>query len=96
MVITLGEAGCVIADSSGGRALAAMPVRAVDTTAAGDCFTGAFAVAIAEDRSADEAAIFASAAAAISVTRLGAQPSLPKRAEVEQLIEQYRSLPIKR
>jgi ribokinase len=95
VVITLGEAGCVLADGSGVRAEAAIPVEAIDTTAAGDCFTGAFAVAIAEGRSADESAHFASAAAAISVTRLGAQPSLPARTEVDKLVAKYRSLPIK-
>jgi len=96
VVITLGEAGCVLADRDGVRAIHAIPVRAIDSTAAGDCFTGAFAVAIAEGSSADDAALFASAAAAISVTRIGAQPSLPDRAEVTQLLERYRSLPIQR
>lgn len=82
VVITLGEEGCVLADASGVRLVPAVPVKAVDTTAAGDCFTGALAVALAENRSLHEAAQFAAQAAAISVTRPGAQPSLPTRTEV--------------
>ena len=83
MVITLGALGCVIADSQGARAIAAVPAKAIDTTAAGDCFTGALAVGLAEGLSLDDAARFAGRAAALSVTRLGAQPSLPTRAEVD-------------
>ena len=66
----------------------AFPVKAVDTTAAGDGFVGALAVALGEGRSlpAPGPAHFASAAAAISVTRTGAQPSLPTRAEVEDFL----------
>lgn len=83
VVITLGAEGCVLADAAGVRRLSAPVVSAVDTTAAGDCFTGALAVALAEGRSLDAAALFASRAASISVTRPGAQPSLPSRAEVD-------------
>jgi ribokinase len=60
-----------------------VPVTAVDTTAAGDAFNGAFAVALSEGRSPVEAAEFAAAAAAISVTRRGAQPSMPMRGEID-------------
>ena len=83
VVITLGAEGCILADAAGSRHLAAMAVKAVDTTAAGDCFTGALAVASAEGRSLDDAALFAAQAASISVTRTGAQPSLPTRREVD-------------
>ena len=83
VIITLGAEGCVLADATGVRHIPAIPVTAVDTTAAGDCFTGALAVALAEGRSPDAAAGFAAAAAAISVTRSGAQPSLPFRSEVD-------------
>jgi ribokinase len=58
-------------------------VTAVDSTAAGDAFNGAFAVALCEGKSITAAAIWANRAAAISVTRPGAQPSLPRRAEIE-------------
>jgi ribokinase len=61
----------------------AFPVEAVDTVGAGDCFNGAFAVALLEGNDPWTAARFASAAAAISVTRRGAQASMPSRAEVD-------------
>jgi ribokinase len=83
VVITLGADGCVVADATGVRRVSAFAVQAVDTTAAGDCFTGAIAVALAEGRSLDDAARFASLAASLSVTRSGAQPSLPTRSEVD-------------
>ena len=60
-------------------------VKAVDTTAAGDVFNGALAVALAKQQPLTEAVRFANAAAAISVTRLGAQPSAPKRKEIKKL-----------
>ena len=83
-VITLGAAGCLVA---GDRAehCPAVSVQVVDTTAAGDAFTGALAVALAEGRSLTDAARFANRAAALAVTRAGAQPSLPTRAEIESL-----------
>jgi ribokinase len=59
-------------------------VTAVDTTAAGDAFNGAFAVGLSEGRDPVDAARFAAMAAAISVTRRGAQPSMPTRAEIDQ------------
>jgi ribokinase len=61
-------------------------VDAVDTTAAGDVFNGALAVALAGGAVLVEATRFANAAAALSVTKLGAQPSAPARAEVDELI----------
>ena len=61
-------------------------MNAVDATAAGDTFGGALGVALAEGRSMDEAIRFANAAAALSVTRLGAQASMPERREVEALL----------
>ena len=63
-------------------------VQAVDTTAAGDCFNAAFAVALTRNQPPAEAARYAAAAAAISVTRVGAQPSLPTGAEVEAFLSQ--------
>lgn len=65
----------------------AFPVQAVDTVAAGDCFNGAFAVALMEGRDPWEAARFAAAAAAICVTRRGAQEAMPGRAEVDALMQ---------
>ncbi len=64
-------------------------VQAVDTVAAGDCFNGAFAVALLEDKDPWAAARFANAAAAIAVTRRGAQASMPSRADVDAFLAQH-------
>jgi ribokinase len=80
--ITLGPEGCLVV-SDRLEHIAAVKVEAVDTTAAGDAFNGALAVALAEGRSLTDAARWANRAAAIAVTRRGAQPSLPTRDEVE-------------
>jgi ribokinase len=64
-------------------------VEAVNTVGAGDCFNGAFAVALLENKDPWEAARFASAAAAISVTRTGAQESMPTRAQVDAFLIQH-------
>jgi ribokinase len=86
VIITLGARGLYLANSTGGEWLSAHRVTPVDTTAAGDVFTGALAVALGEHRSLVDSCRFASAAAAISVTRHGAQPSAPYRSEVEALL----------
>lgn len=70
----------------------ALKVQPVDSTAAGDVFNGAFAVGLMQGKSPFESANFATAAAAITVTRAGAQPSLPTFFEVEELLEQARLL----
>ena len=64
----------------------AYSVDVVDTTAAGDAFNGALAVALAEGQPVDEAVAFANAAGALATTRAGAQPSLAWREEMERLI----------
>ena len=86
VVITLGDRG-VYASSEGFEGLVpAFKVVPVDTTAAGDVFNGALAVALAEKRPLPDALRFAQAAAAISVTRPGAQPSAPTRAEIDAFL----------
>jgi len=86
VIVTLGEKGCY-AEGEGFRGFVpAFDVRPVDTTAAGDVFNGALAVALAEKQELGAALRFASAAAALSVTRLGAQPSAPHRAEIERFL----------
>jgi ribokinase len=89
VVLKRGAEGAFVAISDG-RAewVHAFPVEAIDTVGAGDCFNGAFAVALMEGRDPWSAARFASAAAAISVTRRGAQESMPTRTEVEQFLSQ--------
>lgn len=77
------QGSCVAEAGSDSFLVPAFHVEAVDTVGAGDCFNGAFAVALLEGEDARSAARFASAAAAISVTRRGAQASMPTRADIE-------------
>lgn len=87
VILKRGAQGSYVARSNGeARWVPAFQVDAVDTVAAGDCFNGAFAVALREGLDPWAAARFASAAAAISVTRHGAQDSMPTRAEVDQFL----------
>jgi ribokinase len=86
VVMKLGSMGVVIADTKSCRRFPSFPVEPVDTTAAGDTWNGAFAVALAENKPIAEAARFANAAGALSVTRHGAQSSIPDRAAVERLL----------
>ncbi len=86
VVLKMGHLGVVIANGEGVQRVAGFAVDAVDTTAAGDTFNGAFAVALAEGRPVKEAARFANAAAALSVTRHGAQSSIPRRTEVDAFL----------
>ncbi|GAA3396708.1 ribokinase [Streptomyces roseoviridis] len=84
VVVTLGAAGCLYAARGADPVTVPTPrVRAVDTTAAGDTFVGALAVALAEGRPAPEALAWASAAAALSVQREGASTSMPYRTEID-------------
>jgi len=85
VVITLGHKGAYLHNDSIARLIPAPFVTATDTTAAGDCFNGALAVALAEAQSLEQAVAFACKAASISVTRMGAQASLPYRKEVNEV-----------
>jgi len=87
VVLKRGAEGAYVA-TAGGKAAWVRPfqVQAIDTVGAGDCFNGAFAVALLEGNDPWAAARFASAAAAISVTRHGAQASMPSRDEVEAFL----------
>ena len=86
VLLKLGEHGAYLQDGSGGRLFEGFRVHAVDATAAGDTFGGALGVALAEGRPIHEAIPFANAAAALSVTRLGAQASMPERRDVDALL----------
>lgn len=86
-IVTLGAQGCVVASDEHSGHLPALSVEAVDTTAAGDVFNGALAVALAESAPLQEAICFASAAAALSVGTLGAQPSAPNRNAIERTLK---------
>ena len=88
VILKLGARGCYVARSDGmRRRWPAYSVRAVDTTAAGDAFNGALAVRLLRDQDPLRAVEWASAVAAISVTRPGAQPSMPTAEEVEHFLE---------
>jgi ribokinase len=82
IVVTLGAQGVRIYNAKGRTDIPAVKVEPVDTVGAGDCFTAWLAVGIAEGLTVEESVKQAVKAAAISVTRQGAQPSMPKRAEV--------------
>lgn len=88
LVVTLGSRGCIFSTANTNEKIhiPARLVKAVDTTAAGDCFVGALTVGLCEGMAMIAAIEFANDAAAISVTRFGAQPSLPYRDEVERSI----------
>lgn len=91
IVLKQGARGVYLADLGGhGAVIPAFPVTPLDTTAAGDAFNGAFATGLMLGKQPVESAIFAAAAAAISVTRVGAQPSMASLEETEELIEHFR------
>ena len=83
VVVTMGSKGALLYENGKGEIVAAHKVAAVDTTAAGDVYNGALCAALAEGRTLVEALNFATKASAISVTRAGAQPSIPTREEVD-------------
>jgi ribokinase len=85
-ILTLGSQGAWIATRDCEQHVAGFKVKAVDTTAAGDTFNGALAVALAEGKSLLEAVRFANAAAALSVMKRGAQPSVPRRTKIDALL----------
>ncbi len=85
-IVTLGASGSFVATSDGVREkVPALRVDAVDATAAGDSYSGALAVALAEGQALTDAVAFASKAASLSVQKFGAQPSLPTREEIENV-----------
>jgi ribokinase len=91
VVLKRGGEGAYVAIADGNAAwVRAFKVDAVNTVGAGDCFNGAFAAALLEGNDPFAAARFASAAAAISVTRPGAQASMPTRAEVDLFLSQHK------
>jgi len=86
VLITLGAKGVYVASREKQEVVPAFKVIPVDTTAAGDAFNGALAVALAERRPLFEAARMANAAAALATTKMGAQPSLPSRRDIDELL----------
>ena len=82
VIVTLGEEGCLLVTKEREDFFETSKVRACDTTAAGDSFTGAFAVALSEGKDCADAIRFGQKASAVTVTRKGAQTSMPDRSEV--------------
>lgn len=83
VIVTIGEKGCIYVNKNQYRKFPAYAVEAVDTTAAGDSFIAAIAVMLNEGKQIEEAILFASAAASLTVTKMGAQNSLPDRKAVD-------------
>ena len=88
VIITLGRMGTIVSDGESIESIPPFQVAAKDTTAAGDAFAGALAVRLGQSASLVDAAVFASAAGAIAATRVGAQPAMPQRDEIESLVQQ--------
>jgi ribokinase len=86
LIITLGEQGVLLVTPEGRKQFPAHRVEAIDTVAAGDAFVGAFSTGIAEGMGVEDAVRLGNAAAAVAVTRRGAQPSLPTRADVSDFL----------
>ncbi len=82
IIVTLGSKGSLITDGVSVRPVPSFKVQAVDTTAAGDTYCGALCVALSEGKPLEEAALFASKASSLSVTKAGAQASMPYRKEI--------------
>ena len=82
VIITLGSKGCLIREDGVSYRVDAFKVNPIDTTAAGDTFNGALCVALAEGMDLMQAAVMASKASSIAVTRMGAQSSIPRREEL--------------
>ncbi len=87
VVLTLGEKGCMMKDLLESHSLPAFRVKALDSTAAGDTFCGALAAELSRGHGWEEALWFATAASAICVTRMGAQPSIPAEKEVRDFLK---------
>jgi len=87
VIITLGNQGAIVVSETQAKLISGFKVKAIDTTAAGDTFNGVLAVGISEGRELKDAIKFANAAAALSVTKLGAQPSAPNRDEIGRMLE---------
>lgn len=86
VLVSLGSAGALLVTAEGEQFIEAFKVKAVDTTAAGDTRNGAMAAALAEGASLVNAIRFGSAAAAIAVSQLGAQPSIPRRPAIDAML----------
>ncbi|WP_153448647.1 ribokinase [Vibrio algicola] len=92
VMITLGSKGVWLSENRNGKLIQGFKVTAVDTTAAGDTFNGAFVTGLLENKNIEDSIMFAHAAAALSVTRFGAQTSIPYRQETDSFLLQQNAL----
>jgi ribokinase len=90
VILTMGASGYLTVSDEGTKFVEARKVTAVDSTAAGDAFTGSLAVGLAKGQTLSEAALFANNVAAVSVTRMGAQPSMPTVEEIDKFIHEMK------
>jgi len=88
IIITLGERGAQLIQRDRSTLIPPFEVNPVDTTAAGDAFVGAFAAALAGGESMEQAVLWGNAAGALAATKLGAQPSLPRREELNRMLQE--------
>ena len=91
VIVTLGKNGSLLSNEKGVQHFKAFQVEAVDSTAAGDVFNGTLATAITNEEPLTKAINFAAAAAAISVTKEGAQPSIPTRKEIDNFLAKHKA-----
>ncbi len=94
VILTMGTKGFLLANDDRMESVPAVKVDAVDATAAGDAFTGSLAVGLAQGRELFDAALFANQVAALSVTKMGAQSSMPTREAVESFVRVVREPPL--
>ncbi len=92
VIITVGDKGSYFVNKNVEIQVSAYKVKAVDSTAAGDSFIGAFAYGLANDASIQESLSYASAVSALAVTKMGAQPSLPSRSEVDDFLATQKTM----
>ncbi|GET28869.1 ribokinase [Prolixibacter sp. SD074] len=95
VILTLGNKGCLFKNGNDLLKIPAFRVNAVDTTAAGDTFCGALAAELSREKDWEEILKFATAASAICVTRMGAQPSIPMEREIQEFLKKNDELHIK-
>ena len=88
VILTMGSKGYILATKDGVEFVPSIKVDAVDATAAGDAFTGSLAVGLAQGKTLEAAALFANYVAALSVTKMGAQSSMPNAEQVENFMKQ--------
>ena len=90
VIITMGDSGAYLSVNGAGQMVPPFCVTAVDTTGAGDAFNGGLLAALSEGKDLTQAVVFASAAAALSVGRIGTAPSMPEREEILSLLKTVR------